>query len=67
MYQEQVKELEEMLAIGITGKDVNKKMYKLRSIIKGPKTQPQERMAINDPEGLNTFSLLFHYDFSTKF
>ena len=50
LYQEQVKELEEMLAIGITGKDVNKKMYKLRSIIKGPKTQPQERMAINDPE-----------------
>ena len=39
-----------MLAIGMTGKDVNKKMYKLRSIIKGPKTQPQERMAINDPE-----------------
>merc|ERR1711902_92248 len=43
-------ELEEMLAIGITGKDVNKKMYKLRSIIKGPKTQPQETMAINDPQ-----------------
>ena len=48
-----------MLEEGIRGDDLNKKMYKLRDIIEGPKIKPQEPMAINDP---NTEELITDSD-----
>ena len=59
LYLGQQKELNEMLEEGIRGDDLNKKMYKLRDIIEGPKIKPQEPMAINDP---NTEELITDSD-----
>ena len=50
LYQEQLGELETMLSEGLVGKDITQKMYNMRKVIKGSKVQPQETMAINDPQ-----------------
>ena len=50
MYEEQQKELDELIEKGLKGKDVNNKMYNMRNLIQGPKIKPQEPMAINHPE-----------------
>jgi len=50
IYMEQQNELEETLKAGLQGKDLNRRMYKLRDIVEGPKVKPQEPMAINNPK-----------------
>ena len=59
IYLEQQKELNDMIEEGIRGDDLNKKMYKMRDLIEGPKIKPQEPMAINDP---NTEELITDSD-----
>ena len=49
IYLEEQQELQDLLKEGLKGKDLNRKMYKLRDIIEGPKIKPQEPMAINNP------------------
>merc|ERR1712026_339558 len=49
-YMEQQKELNEILNEGLQNKDINRRMYKLRDIVEGPKVKPQEPMAINNPK-----------------
>ena len=50
MYEDQQKELDELIEKGLRGKDANTKMYNMRNLIQGPKIKPQEPMAINHPE-----------------
>ena len=47
--KEQSEELDLLLSQGYIGRDLNSKMYKMKSVINGPKNRKQERMAINDP------------------
>ena len=49
MYQEQQEELGLLIEEGAIGKDLNRRIFSLKSLITGPKVKPQERMAINDP------------------
>ena len=41
--------LDLLLSEGYIGRDLNSKMYKMKTIINGPKNRKQEPMAINDP------------------
>ena len=50
IYMEQQKELNEILNEGLQNKDINRRMYKMREIVEGPKVKPQEPMAINNPK-----------------
>ena len=47
--REQSEELDLLLSEGYIGRDLNSKMYKMKTVINGPKNRKQEPMAINDP------------------
>ena len=47
--KEQSEELDLLLSEGYIGRDLNSKMYKMKTVINGPKNRKQEPMAINDP------------------
>ena len=47
--KEQREELDEILSQGYLGKDLNTKIYKMKTAINGHKHKKQEPMAINDP------------------
>ena len=47
--KEQREELDEILSQGYLGKDINTKIYKMKTAINGHKHKKQEPMAINDP------------------
>ena len=49
LYKEQQEELEELIRQGLMGKDLNQKIYKMKTAIQGNKIQPQEATAINNP------------------
>ena len=50
MYDKEQNELNDLLTQGIIGKGLDNKMYKLRSILNGPKHAKQDPCAINHPE-----------------
>ena len=50
MYTEQIDRLDKLIKEGYTAKDINARVYKLRSIIEGPKIKPTEPACINDPK-----------------
>ena len=49
MYDNEQKELDDLLSNGLKGKGLDNKMYKLRSLINGPKHAKQDPQAINHP------------------
>ena len=49
LVKEQSEELDKILSQGYTGKDLNSRIYKMKTAINGPKHKKQEPMAINDP------------------
>ena len=48
--RDEYKEMEEMIQEGMTGKDLNEKMYNLKSVITGPKIERTEASALCHPE-----------------
>ena len=50
MYEREQNELDDLLSNGLKGKGLDNKMYKLRSLINGPKHAKQDPQAINHPE-----------------
>ena len=50
LYAKEQQELDDLLSNGLKGKGLDNKMYKLRSLINGPKHAKQEPQAINHPE-----------------
>ena len=49
LVKEQSEELDKILSQGYLGKDLNSRIYKMKTAINGPKHKKQEPMAINDP------------------
>ena len=50
MYIEHTNRLDKLIREGYSPKDINARVYKLRSILNGPKIKPTEPACINDPE-----------------
>ena len=50
MFLEQQEELDELIEEGASNKDLNRKIYRLKDLINGPKIKPSEPTCINDPE-----------------
>ena len=50
MYKEQLIEVNSAITECLDRKDVNSRMYKLKTLINGPKIKKQEQAAINDPK-----------------
>ena len=50
LYEKEQNDLEDLLSEGLRGKGLDNKMYKLRSLIRGPKHAKQDPQAINHPE-----------------
>ena len=49
LIKEQSEELDKILSHGYLGKDLNSRIYKMKTAIIGPIHKKQEPMAINDP------------------
>ena len=49
LVKEQSEELDKIWSQGYLGKDLNSRIYKMKTAINGPKHKKQEPMAINDP------------------
>ena len=49
MVKDEYQEMQEMLEEGLKGKDMNKKMFKMKSLITGPKIERSEAAAISHP------------------
>ena len=50
MYTEYLDEVDAAITECLDRKDINSRMYKLKTLINGPKIKPQEQAAINDPK-----------------
>ena len=50
MFQEQCEELDELIVVGTQYKDVNRRMWRLKELICGPKVGSTEPVCINNPE-----------------
>ena len=50
LFREQQEELNELIEEGASNKDLNRKKYRLKDLIDGPKIKPSEPTCINDPE-----------------
>ena len=50
LFQEQCEELDELIATGTNYKDVNRRMWRLKELICGPKVGSTEPACINNPE-----------------
>ena len=50
MYEEHLNEMDKAITECLDRKDVYSRMYKLKTLINGPKIKPQEQAAINDPK-----------------
>ena len=48
MYEEHLNEVDKAITECLDRKDVYSQMYKLKTLINGPKISPQEQAAIND-------------------
>ena len=75
LVKQQSEELDKILSQGYLGKDLNSRIYKMKTAIKGPKHKKQEPMAINDPvtkellvneEAIKSASLLHNIKILTK-
>ena len=49
LYNEYLEEIDSAISESLDRKDINSKMYKLKSLVTGPNIKPQEKAAINDP------------------
>ena len=49
LYNEYSEEIDSAICESLDRKDINSKMYKLKSLVTGPNIKPQEKAAINDP------------------
>ena len=49
LYLKQQEELNELIEEGASTKDINKKIYRLKDLLNGPKIKPSEPTCINDP------------------
>ena len=50
LYEEHLNEVDKAITECLARKDVNSRMYKLKTLINGPKIKAQEQAAINDPK-----------------
>ena len=50
MYTEYIDEIDAAITECLDKKDINSRMYKVKTLINGPKIKPQEQAAINDPK-----------------
>ena len=50
LYEEHLNEVDKAITECLDRKDVYSRMYKLKTLINGPKIKPQEQAAINDPK-----------------
>ena len=50
LYKEHLNEVDSAITGCLNRKDLNSRMYKLKTLISGPKIKPQEQAAINDPK-----------------
>ena len=50
LYEEHLKEVDKAITECLDRRDVYSRMYKLKTLINGPKIKPQEQAAINDPK-----------------
>ena len=75
LVKQQSEELDKILSQGYLGKDLNSRIYKMKTAINGPKHKKQEPMAINDPvtkellvneEAIKSASLLHNIKILTK-
>ena len=75
LVKQQSDELDKILSQGYLGKDLNSRIYKMKTAINGPKHKKQEPMAINDPvtkellvneEAIKSASLLHNIKILTK-
>ena len=47
LYNEYLEEIDSAISESLDRKDINSKMYKLKSLVTGPNIKPQEKAAIN--------------------
>ena len=75
LVKQQNEKLDKILSQGYLGKDLNSRIYKMKTAINGPKHKKQEPMAINDPvtkellvneEAIKSASLLHNIKILTK-
>ena len=50
IFLDQQKETDDLIKAGLKGKDLNKKVQKMKQIVNGPKIKQAEPQAINDPK-----------------
>ena len=50
LYNEYLEDIDSAIRESLDKKDINSRMYKLKTLVTGPKIKPQEKAAINDPK-----------------